>query len=270
MRRPLIAGNWKMNLGLRSGRELIGGICAQSSDGGDIEVVICPPFIYLFPMAKAVAGTSIGLGAQDVYPKESGAFTGEVSAAMVKETGCAYCIVGHSERRHTIGPAREGGGVHGENDALVNQKVRVLLSAGLTPILCVGETLAQRETNQTESVLLRQIDGGLADVGDGDAWRVVLAYEPVWAIGTGRTATPQQAQDVHAFIRRRLSDRYGADVARQVRILYGGSVKASNAEALTAQPDIDGALVGGASLKADEFVGIIRACAKAKGAPAAC
>lgn len=264
MRRPLVAGNWKMNLDLASARELVAAVAGRIGTDESVEVAVCPTFVYLFPMAKAVAGTPVRLGAQDAFFEASGAFTGEVSVAMIRETGCSYCILGHSERRHSIGPARSEGGVFGEDDAFINRKVRAVLAGGLTPILCVGETAAQREAGRTESVLERQIEGGLHGIDGNDAQGIVIAYEPVWAIGTGQNATAEQAQTAHAFIRGVLGRRCGEETARRVRILYGGSVKAANALELMSGRDVDGALVGGASLKGDEFCGIIEATRKAK------
>jgi triosephosphate isomerase len=263
MRRPLIAGNWKMNLTLADARRLVERLRAALTEPAVAEVAVCPPAVYLMPMAKALDGSSIRLGAQNLYHEPSGAFTGEISAAMLKDAGCTYCILGHSERRHSIGPARPGGGVYGEDDAFINRKVKAALASGLTPILCVGETLVGRETQQTEPVLRRQIEGGLEGLKPADVRALVVAYEPVWAIGTGRNATPEQAQEAQRFIRGLLERMFGAEIAASLRILYGGSVKASNAAALTACDDVDGALVGGASLAAEEFVGIIMAAAAA-------
>jgi triosephosphate isomerase len=196
-----------------------------------------------------VAGTGVGLGAQNLYPEPKGAFTGEVSAAMLVDVGCRYVILGHSERRHILG----------ETDADVNRKVRAALAAGLVPIVCVGERLAEREAEQTAAVIRRQFEGSLADVPPDDFARLVIAYEPVWAIGTGRTATPEQAEEVHGDLRKVIGARYNAEVAATVRIQYGGSVNAQNAAQLLAQPNVDGALVGGASLKADDFLAIVAA-----------
>src|SRR4051812_15481710 len=193
MRRPLIAGNWKMNLNLASARELIAGILASLPKSEAVEIAVCPPSIYLFPMAKAITGTPVKLGAQNMYFEPQGAFTGEVSAAMVKETGCTYVILGHSERRHTIGSKGPDGGICGEDDDVVHRKVIAALGPGLTPILCVGETLAQRDANETNAVIQRQIESGLAGLTAQQCERVVVAYEPVWAIGTGRNATSAQA-----------------------------------------------------------------------------
>ncbi len=263
-RRPFIAGNWKMNLDLPAARALVTGVREQITGTPPIDIAICPTSIYLFPMARSVAESPIAMGAQNCWHKADGAFTGEVSAAMVKETGCQYVILGHSERRHTIGPTGSDGRVLGESDALVAAKTAAALAAGLTPIVCVGETLEERDAGQTEAVLTRQINGSLADLDAGAAASIVVAYEPVWAIGTGRTATPQQAQDAHAHIRGVLAERFGGHVADDIRIQYGGSVKPDNAETLMASPDVDGALVGGASLKATDFVAIIEGCIRAK------
>jgi triosephosphate isomerase len=255
MRRPLVAGNWKMNLGLAQARELVANIRNGLPGLGPgakkkVDIAICPPAIYLFPIAKYIDGSEIQLGAQNLYYEAKGAFTGEVSPAMVAETGARYVILGHSERRHTIG--------HLEDDQMINRKVRATLAAVMTPILCVGETLAEREAELTSEVLTFQLTAGLIGVEPESADRLVVAYEPVWAIGTGRTATPEQAQQAHRHLRERLSERFGA-LAKDVRILYGGSVKPENAGELMSQPDVDGGLIGGASLKADSFLGIIQA-----------
>jgi triosephosphate isomerase len=216
-------------------------------------------------MAKAVADSPIRLGAQNCWTETSGAFTGEISPTMVKETGCAYVILGHSERRHTIGAIGADGRVHGETDDMVARKCRAALGAGLTPIVCVGETLAERDSGLTQDVLSRQIAGSLAGLDATAAGRIVIAYEPVWAIGTGRNATPEQAQEAHLHIRTLLGERFGRGVADGVRIQYGGSVKPDNAAAILRCADVDGALVGGASLTAAEFLAIIEVCARAKG-----
>ena len=246
-----------MNLDLPAGRALVSEIRAKLSGAPPVDIAICPSSIYLFPMAKAVADSPIALGAQNCWHESKGAFTGEVSAAMVKETGCQYVILGHSERRHAIGPKDAAGRVHGESDEMVAARARAAIEAGLTPIICVGETLAERDAGETEAVLTRQIGGSLAGLRAGK--EVVIAYEPVWAIGTGRTATAQQAQEAHAHIRGLLVERLGSDAAGAIRIQYGGSVKPDNAAELLACPDVDGALVGGASLKAADFVAIIEA-----------
>lgn len=253
MRRPFIAGNWKMNTDSSLSVALAKAIC----DGAktmldDMSVAVCPPFVYLAAVGQAIKGTGVALGAQDVYFQPNGAFTGEISVAMLKDVGCTYVICGHSERRHILGEA----------DELINRKLHAVLAGGLRPILCVGELLEQRDANLTESVVEKQLTDGLAGVTASQMSFVTIAYEPVWAIGTGRTATPDQAQQVHAFIRKRLAQMYGRDVADATVIQYGGSVKASNAGELMAQPDVDGLLVGGASLKADEFIGIIKASQK--------
>lgn len=247
MRTPLIAGNWKMHKTLPEARELVSALSQSVGDIEGVEVLICPPVQLLFPMAKAVAGTGIMLGAQNMHEEAQGAFTGEVSAAMLKETGCSHVIIGHSERRH----------IFGEVDATLAKKVRAGVSAGLQVIYCVGETLEQREADQTKSVVERQIRAVLGK--DVPPSQVIVAYEPVWAIGTGKTATPEQAQEVHEFIRSLLATIYDSSIADTVRILYGGSVKPGNATDLLGQPDIDGALVGGACLVSGDFLAIIGA-----------
>jgi triosephosphate isomerase len=211
-----------------------------------VDLLVCPPFAYLVPVSEIVKGTPVALGAQNMYHEANGAFTGETSAAMLLDAGCSYVILGHSERRHILG----------ETDAAVNKKTRAALAAGLTPIVCVGELLDEREAGETSVVIRRQFDGSLADVPADQIERVIIAYEPVWAIGTGKVATPQQAEEVHAELRGLLTKRYNDKAAGNVRILYGGSVKPSNAGDLLSQPNIDGALVGGASLNADDFLGI--------------
>jgi len=254
-----------MNLDLAAARALVSELRIRLGAAPKVDVAVCPPFVYLFPMAKAVADSPIRLGAQNCWLESSGAFTGEVSAAMAKEAGCSYVILGHSERRHTIGPKGPDGRIHGETDEMVAKKCRAALAAGLIPIVCVGETLAQRDQDQTQDVLTRQVQGSLAGLDAAALNRVVIAYEPVWAIGTGRNATPEQAQEAHLHIRTLLGERFGRAAADGVRIQYGGSVKADNAAALLKCADVDGALVGGASLKAPEFLSIIEACARAKG-----
>lgn len=249
----LIAGNWKMNLNLRQARDLLARLAEGLRALGDFadraDVAVCPPAIYLFPTAKAIEGTPVQMGAQNAYFEASGAFTGELSVAMIKETGARYVILGHSERRHTIG--------RGEDDWMINRKVLATIAGGLTPILCIGETMAQRQAGQTWEVLSFQLAADLSSVKLAQPENLIIAYEPVWAIGTGQNATPQQAQEAHAHIRSELS-RLFASQAAEIRILYGGSVKADNAEAIMAQPDVNGALVGGASLSADSFLGILR------------
>jgi len=248
MRQPLVAGNWKMNGALASVRELLSGVKAGIGDVHKCEVAVCPPYVFI-PLAQAeLTGTPILWGAQNLSTEASGAFTGEVAGSMLTDFGCTYVIVGHSERRT----------LYGEDDALVARKHAVARAAGLKPIFCVGETLTERENGVTEEVVARQVDAvidlaGVEALGEG-----VIAYEPVWAIGTGVTATPEQAQEVHAFIRSRIAAHNG-QVAAGLRILYGGSMKPDNAAELMAKTDIDGGLIGGASLKAGDFLGICRA-----------
>ncbi|RYZ44108.1 MAG: triose-phosphate isomerase [Myxococcaceae bacterium] len=249
-RRKIVAGNWKMNKtvpeALALVRELRGAVAAL---GDAVEVVIAPPFVALQPLHIALEGAPIQLAAQNCHWEASGAFTGEISAGMLVELGCAYVIVGHSERRQFFG----------ETDATVNKRAKAVKAAGMTPIICVGETLAEREANQTLQVVERQVRGALEGFTAADVATFVMAYEPVWAIGTGRTATTAQAQEVHAAIRGLLSRLYDEGTAGRVRIQYGGSVKPDNAAELLGQPDVDGALVGGASLKAADFVAIVKA-----------
>lgn len=253
MRRPFVAGNWKMNLLLADGRRLAeataAGIGAELA--GKVDVAICPPTLYVQPLAAALQGKPVSVGVQDVFFETSGAFTGEISAEMAADAGARYAVIGHSERRHTIG--------HHEDDRMINLKVRAAQRAGLVPILCVGETLAEREAEQTLDVLDFQLAAGLLGVDCTDPSALVVAYEPVWAIGTGRTATPDQAQEAHRHIRGRLGRQFGEAAAGGVRILYGGSVKPDNAEELFGQSDVDGGLIGGASLKAESFLAIVRA-----------
>ena len=248
MRRKIVAGNWKMNKTPAEGAALIAGIRKELADGAvSAEVVVCPPFTGLDAAAKALAGSKIGLGSQNMHAEPPGAFTGEICAGMLTELGVRYVILGHSERRTFFG----------ETDAIVNKKTKAALAAGLTPIVCVGETLAEREADRTEKVVTTQVHDSLAGLG-ADLKRVVIAYEPVWAIGTGRTATPAQAQEVHALIRRVLAVISDGQTATAIRIQYGGSMKPENAKELMSQPDIDGGLIGGASLKADAFAAIVR------------
>ena len=246
MRSSLIAGNWKMNGNLESAIELVEAI--RAGDAGDAELAVCPPAVYLMKIGEMLAQSGIALGAQNVCDRQSGAFTGEISASMLKECGCEYAIVGHSERRT----------LYGESDALVAARFEMAQQGDLTPILCVGETLDERNDGITETVVARQIDA-VIDASGIDAFaRAVIAYEPVWAIGTGQVATPEQAQAVHAFIRARL-EQLNAEIAAQLRILYGGSMNPANAAELLSQADIDGGLIGGASLKADDFLAIAQA-----------
>ena len=251
MRKPFVAGNWKMNTDSHTGVELVERIASGSVEtaGLSVTVAVCPPFVYLQAVAKALSSSSIAVGAQDMYFEPEGAFTGEISASMLKDVGCLYCLCGHSERRHVIG----------ESDELINKKVAAAIAGGLLPILCVGELLGEREASQTNEVVTRQVKEGLAGLSAEKLMAVTIAYEPVWAIGTGLTATPEQAQEVHEFIRKLLGQMYDEKIAEEIRILYGGSVKPNNAAELMGQKDIDGALVGGASLKVDDFLAIIQA-----------
>ncbi|WP_437229572.1 triose-phosphate isomerase [Planctomicrobium sp. SH661] len=254
MRRYMVAGNWKMNTTRAEGVALAKAIVEGSKEAaGNLDVLICPPFPYLIPVLDAVQGSRVIVGAQNAYFEAPGAFTGEVSLDMLQDVGCKSVILGHSERRHVLG----------ETDAIINRKVLATLKKGLQPILCVGELLEERQGEQTEAVLDRQMAGGLADVTAEQMANVVIAYEPVWAIGTGLTATPEQADSAHAHLRKWLETRYTPEVAKSTRILYGGSVKANNAATLLGQPNVDGALVGGASLKAADFLPIIEAGAQA-------
>ncbi|WP_207399110.1 triose-phosphate isomerase [Bremerella alba] len=246
MRRPFIAGNWKMNTTKADGVALVQGVADGNTAGDAVEVAVCAPSVYLDAVATA-AGGKVGVGAQNCHHEATGAFTGEISAAMAKDIGCQYVILGHSERRH----------IFGESNADVCKKVHAVLAAGLTPIVCVGELLEERESGKTSDVVAEQMYGSLAGVSAEQMNSVVIAYEPVWAIGTGKVATPEQAEEVHAGIRSLMTAKYGEQVSESVRIQYGGSVKPDNAVELLSQPNIDGALVGGASLKADSFLGII-------------
>ena len=249
MRRKFVAGNWKMHGSLKSNTELLAGVRAGVA-GLPVDVAVCVPYPYLGQVGDALKGSNVGWGAQDVSEHAQGAYTGEVSAAMLVEFGCKYVIVGHSERRS----------YYGDSDAVVAAKCEAALKSGLVPIFCVGETLDERERNVTADVVTRQMDAFIARCGVAGLANSVVAYEPVWAIGTGRTATPEQAQEVHALIRSRVA-RDSAEVAAGLRILYGGSMKPGNAKELMAQPDIDGGLIGGAALVVADFVAI---CAAAK------
>ncbi len=244
--RPLVAGNWKMNMTIPAARELVLGILGPAAGLPDADFVIMPPFTALAEVGRLLEGSAIGLGAQDLFWEASGAFTGEVSGAMLKDAGCSHVIIGHSERRQHFG----------ETDAGVNKKIRAALRSGLTPVVCIGETLAEREAGKTGPRLDAQLAEGLAGFSGEEAAEVVIAYEPVWAIGTGRTASPAQAEESHARIRARLEEKYGAQTASCAIILYGGSVKPANACSLFKEKDIDGFLVGGASLEAAAFIGI--------------
>ena len=246
-RTPFICGNWKLFKTVHEAVELATAIKNAVGPVRDVEVAIAPVFTSLHAVGKRLEGSAVALAAQDCFWEDQGAWTGEVSARLLKDVGCAYVIVAHSERRQHFG----------ESDAAANLKVKAVLRNGLKPILCVGELLAEREAGETFEVVRRMLDGGLADLGPEVVDSLTVAYEPVWAIGTGKTATPQQAEEVHAFIRSNLSEKFGND-AERVRIQYGGSVKGENIAQLMAQPNIDGALVGGASLKADDFLKIVK------------
>lgn len=249
MRKKFIAGNWKMNTRSIDGELLASGVVKGVGAETGVTVALCPPFPFLARVAQVVKGSPVALGAQNCYPKEEGAFTGEISPTMLVDVGCSYVIVGHSERRQ----------IFKESDAFINAKVHAALKAGLRVILCIGETLDERKAERTEAVLDGQLTGSLANVTAAQLANVVLAYEPVWAIGTGVNATPQQAQDAHAFVRKRVAQLCGDAASQSVIVQYGGSVKPDNAATLLGQPDVDGALVGGASLKAEDFLAIVRA-----------
>lgn len=249
-RKPIVGGNWKMNLHRQEAVTLTQELAGRFTDGDKVDVVIFPPFLYLETVRQALGDShSIRLGAQDFYDQPNGAFTGEVSLSMLKDVGVQTVLVGHSERRHVIG----------ENDELINRKVRAALDEGMEVILCVGEKMQQRELDQTDAINAAQTQYGLAGVDASQMGRVTIAYEPVWAIGTGKTATTQDAQNAHAAIRNTLATMFDNTVAQAVRIQYGGSVKPSNAEQLFGESDIDGGLIGGASLKADDFLAIVEA-----------
>ncbi len=247
MRKPIIAGNWKMFKTTGEARELVRQLKESLADVDSVEVVVSPPFTALAAVVAELKGSNISVAGQNMYWEESGAYTGEVSPLMLKDIGCTHVIIGHSERRQFFN----------ETDATVNKKVKAALKTGLTPIVCVGETLEEREFGATMKVVERQIRDGLEGLAPQEMEKIVIAYEPIWAIGTGKTATPQQAEEVHHLIRSIIAQRADS-VARNIRILYGGSVKPDNVDELMVQPDIDGALVGGASLKADSFVRIVR------------
>jgi triosephosphate isomerase (TIM) len=247
MRRPIIVGNWKMHKTTTEAVALVKALRSSVAQVHDVDIGVAPPYTALMVVAEALRGSTIFVTAQNMHWEPQGAFTGEISAAMLSDAGCTRVIVGHSERRQYFA----------ETDATVNRKLRAALNAQLDPILCIGETLDQREGNATFSVLAQQIRQGLADIAAAGMSRVVMAYEPIWAIGTGKTATPAQAQEVHAFIRGLLGELYGKALADEVRIQYGGSVNAGNIHTLMTQPDVDGALVGGASLEAPSFGQIV-------------
>lgn len=247
MRKKVIAGNWKMNMDMHQSQKLVSEIINGLGKDNRAEVIICPPFTSLSEVSSLLKGTQIKLGAQNMFYEESGAFTGEISADMLKSVDCEFVIIGHSERRV----------IFNESDELINNKIKTALTKGLKPIFCIGELLGQREKNETMKVVTQQIEKGLEGISSEQMKNIIIAYEPVWAIGTGKTATPQQAQEVHSFIRDLIAKKFSTSVAENLIIQYGGSVKSENSGELLSQKDIDGALVGGACLKADSFLGII-------------
>lgn len=254
MRKIIIAGNWKMYKTLKEGQELAVALRREFYSSENVDIVLCPPFTLLVTLADALETSNLSLGAQDCFWLDEGAFTGEVSPKMLKDAGCKFVIIGHSERRQFFNETNEG----------VNKKVKAVLPHGLTPIMCVGETLAEREKELTFKVLDEHVRNGLKDISADEAQKVIIAYEPVWAIGTGKTATPAQAQEAHKYIRDLLARLYNEETAGAIRIQYGGSVKPENTLELMSEPDIDGALVGGASLKAESFSEIIRKASEVK------
>ena len=248
MRKPIIVGNWKMNKTVSEAVDLVKDLIDMVGDVSNVDIGVGPPFTALLPVAHICVDTNIMVAAQNISWEDSGAYTGEISPGMLVDIGCKYAIIGHSERRT----------IFGETDEMVNKKIFAALKHNLTPIVCMGETLSQREQNETFAVIGGQAKAGLEGLSADEMKKLVLAYEPIWAIGTGKTATPDQAQEVHAFIRGELSDLFNPDVASSVRIQYGGSVKPDNVAELMSQPDLDGALVGGASLKADSFAQLVK------------
>ena len=249
MRRKIIAGNWKMNNDLAATQNLISNLLKSLTGNEKCDIIVCPPFTSLSEASTQLKNSAVKLGAQNMYFENDGAFTGEISAQMLKSTGCEFVILGHSERR----------AIFNESDSLINKKIKKAISTGLKAIFCVGETLEQREKGITKDIIKTQITEGLKDISAGEVKSLIVAYEPVWAIGTGRNATPEQAQEVHEFIRSLIKEKYSEGIANSLIIQYGGSVKPENAKDLLSRKDIDGALVGGASLKADSFLGIIKA-----------
>lgn len=250
MRRLLIAGNWKMYKTINEAIELTSGLKRELYDRADVDIVVCPPFTALSEMNEIIRDSNIGLGAQDVFWEEKGAYTGEVSPEMLKDAGCNFVIIGHSERRQHF---------HETNET-VNKKIKAALRVGLNPIVCVGERLEERENGSTFGVISDHLNGALEGLGAEEVSRIIIAYEPVWAIGTGKNATPEQAEEVHRFIRKRIKENYDDNLAQNLRILYGGSVKPDNISELIKEEDIDGALVGGASLDLASFVEIVKKC----------
>jgi triosephosphate isomerase len=254
MRKPFLAGNWKMNTDAAGAVALARGIVAEVGDIDAIDMAVCPPFVYLQSVAAALSSSNVALGAQDVYPQPNGAFTGEINCSMLKDVSCAYVLVGHSERRHVIG----------ETDELINKKVKATIDGGLLPIFCVGELLEERQSGKTNRIVGDQVKKGLDGICAERIHAVTIAYEPVWAIGTGVNATAEQAQEVHAMIRDLLAKLYNKEIAQQLRIQYGGSAKPSNTAELMTQPDVDGLLIGGASLKASDFAAMIKTSIQVK------
>lgn len=268
---PIMAGNWKMHCTISEAVSLVEGLKALVSDiaPDQVEVVLCPPFTALLRVSQLIQATNIRLGAQDVFWKDDGAYTGQISPVMLKDVGCAYVIIGHSERRGRFGTpdpemSDELLSVFGDNDATVNRKIHAVLKHGLKPIVCVGETLAEREAGRTDDVVRTQVLSALKDVDASQLSQITFAYEPVWAIGTGKVCDAPEANRVIGLIRRIVRDKYGDELSTAMRIQYGGSVKPDNIEELIIQPEIDGALVGGASLRADSFAAIVRAGLKAR------
>lgn len=249
MRKTLIAGNWKMNTNRADAVALAKGVAAGAGDVDSVDLVVCPPAVYLSAVGEALVGSPVALGAQNMASQDNGAFTGETSSAMLGDVGAEYVILGHSERRTLFG----------ETDADVCKKTHKALADGLAPIVCVGELLEERESGKTAEVIKTQFEGSLEGVTEAQITSIVIAYEPVWAIGTGKVASPEQAEEVHADLRRLLAERYTEEIAESVRILYGGSMKPGNAPELLAKPNVDGGLIGGAALKAEDFLGIAKA-----------
>lgn len=250
MRRIFIAGNWKMNLDRAAAVALASDIVSRIGEvPPHVDLAVCPPSVYLDAVSAVVKGSPVTFGAQNMYHEAEGAFTGEISGGMLRDLGCTWVILGHSERRHILG----------ETDADILLKAKAALGIGLWPIICVGELLSEREAGQTHAVIQTQFDGSIGQLSEDEVQKIVIAYEPVWAIGTGKVATPEQAEEVHSDLRKMLEDRYNSEIAQKIQIQYGGSVKPDNAATLLSQPNIDGALVGGASLKADSFLGIATA-----------
>jgi triosephosphate isomerase len=247
-RLPFIAGNWKMNKTVEEALDLVRQLKVSLSNIEEVEVALAPPFTALYAVSQELKGSSIRLAAQNLFYEEKGAFTGEISPLMLKEIGCQYVIIGHSERRQFFG----------ETDETVNRRIKAALGQGLKPIFCMGETIKEREEAKTFSVIGRQVEGGLRGIGEKEVRSIVIAYEPIWAIGTGKTATPEQAEEVHRFIRERLARLYSREIAERIQIQYGGSVTPENIKGLMNQENIDGALVGGASLKPETFSKIVR------------